>query len=141
MLNPGPIQLTYGGVGAFPIVGPGTFIGDWITGLSGMLAASLQAQFLYGGGGASVTIFFQTSFDQGQTPVDIAAFSFGTGSGTDVVNLSALTTRAVPLTPTQQALAAGSVNDGLLGDRLRAVVVVSGIYGGSTLLNATACVR
>jgi hypothetical protein len=140
MNSPGAIQLTYQGK-AFSIVGPGTFVGDWIENLAGMLSASLQAQFQYGSGGVSVMVYFQTSFDQGQTPVDIAAFEFTNASGTDVVNLSALTPRATPLAPTQQALAAGSSNDGLLGDRLRVVVVVTGTYGNSTLLNATACVR
>ena len=141
MNSPGPIQLTFGGQGAFQIVGPGTYVGDWITGLAGMLSASLQAQLLYGSGGATVAVYFQTSFDQGQTPIDIAAIQFTTASGTDVVNLSALTPRTTPLVPTQQALAAGSSNDGLLADRLRVVVVVTGTYGNSTLLNATACVR
>ena len=141
MNSPGPIQLTYGGVGALQIVGPGTFVGDWITGLSGMLSASLQAQLLYGAGGTTVTVYFQTSFDQGNTAVDIAAIQFTTAGGTNVVNLSALTPKTTPIVPTQQALAAGSANDGLLGDRLRFVAVVAGTYGNSTLLNATACVR
>ena len=140
MNSPGPIQLTYLG-SAFSIVGAGTFIGDWITNLAGMLSASLQAQFQYGSGGTSVTVYFQTSFDQGQTAVDIAAIEFTEASGTAVVNLSALTPRTTPLTPTQQQLSPGSCNDGLLGDRLRAVVVVTGAYNNSTQLNATACVR
>jgi len=140
MNSPGPIQFTYQG-GAFSIVGAGTYVGDWITGLAGMLSAGLQAQLLYGNGGVSVTVYFQTSFDQGQTPVDIAAVQFTSASATEVANLSGLTTRAIPAAPTQQALSPGSCNDGLLGDRLRVVVVVTGTYGNSTLLNATACVR
>ena len=140
MNNPGPLLFTYNG-GAFPIVAPGVFLGDWIAGLSGMLAASLQAQLLYGAGGASVTIYFQTALDQGQTPIDVAAMQFGTAGGTLIANLSALDKVTPPIAPQQQALTPGTCVDGMLGDRLRAVVVVSGTYGGGTLLNLTGCAR
>ena len=140
MDNPGAFQLTYQG-GAFPIVGPGTFIGDWIAGLDGMLAASLQAQLLYGNGGTTVTVYFQTSLDQGQTPIDISAVQFTTASGTEVANLSGLTPKTTPVAPGQQTLTPGTSVDGVLGDRLRAVVVVAGTYGNSTLLNLTGIAR
>lgn len=135
MNAPGPFLLTFNGGQAFPIVGPGTFVGDWITGLDGMLSLSLQAALLYGSGGTSVTVYFQTSLDQGQTPIDICALQFTTLSSTQAVNLSGLTPKTTPLTPSQEALAAGSCVDGLLGDRVRAVVVVAGTYGSSTGLS------
>lgn len=140
MDNPGPFQLTYQG-GAFPIVGPGTFIGDWTTDLDGMLAVSLQAQLLYGSGGTTATVYFQTSLDQGQTAIDICAAQFTTASATEVANLSGLTPKTTPLVPGQQALTPGTSVDGVLGDRLRAVVVVTGTYGQSTLLNLTGVAR
>ncbi|MGH8598292.1 MAG: hypothetical protein ACREXT_16695 [Gammaproteobacteria bacterium] len=140
MNNPGPIQLTKNGA-AFQIVAASTIIGDWLTGLAGLTAVSLQAQFLYGSGGAACTVYIQTSVDQGQTAIDIAAIQFTTTSGTQVVNLSGLTPVTTPYAPLQQALAANSTKDGILGDRLRAVVVSTGTYGSSTLLNLTGCVR
>ena len=140
MDNPGPFQLTIGG-NAFSITGPGTFVGDWEDGCEGILALSAQLQFIYGGGGASVTAYLQTSIDQGQTPIDIAAVEFTTASATEVVNLSGLTPRTTPLVPTQQGLTPGDCNDGILGDRFRLVVVVVGTYTQSTLLNATGVAR
>jgi hypothetical protein len=140
ILSPGPIQLTTNG-GAFQIVGPGILIGDWVTGLAGVLSASFQAQLLNGNGGTNGNVYLQTSLDQGQTPIDIAAFQFGAASATEIVNLSALTPKPTPLAPTNQSLAPGSTIDGVLGDRLRAVVVVTGTYGLSTLLNVTGVVR
>lgn len=140
MNYPGPIQLTSGGT-AFQIVGAGTYVGDTITGLYGVLSASFQAQFLYGSGGTSVTAYVQTSIDQGSTWADIAAIQFTTSSATNIVNLSALTPKTTPVVPSQQALSAGSCVDGILGDRFRAVVVVVGTYGSSSLLNVTGMVR
>lgn len=140
MDNPGPLQLTFNG-GAFQITGAGVLVGDWITGLAGILAASLQAQFLYGSGGENCTVYVQTSIDQGQTAIDIAAIEFAQASGTEIVNLSALTPKTTPAAPTQQSLAPGSSVDGVLGDCLRAVVVVAGTYNNSTLLNVTAMAR
>ena len=140
MDNPGPLQLTYND-GPFAIAGAGILVGDWIEDLDGMLAAAIQARFAYGGAGTSATLYIQTSFDQGATPVDIAAIAFTTASAVDVVNLSALTPKTTPVVPAQQALTPGTCVDGLLGDRLRAVVVVAGTYTNSTLLDVRAVVR
>jgi hypothetical protein len=140
MDNPGVIPFTVNG-GAFNIAGPGTQVGDWVADLDGMLSLSLEAQLLYGSGGASVMVYFQTSLDQGQTPIDIAALQFGTANATSVVNLSGLTPRTAPLSPTNAGLAAGSCIDGVLGDRVRAVVVVTGTYGGQTLLHLAGVAR
>lgn len=136
MERPGAIQFRLNG-GAFSIASAGTFIGDWVEDLDGILALSLQAQFLYGSGGTSVTVYVQTSIDQGQTPIDIAALQFTTASATSIVNLSGLTPKTTPAVPSQQALAAGTCLDGVLGDRFRAVVVVVGTYAASTILNVT----
>jgi hypothetical protein len=141
MQNPGPFQLTMGGVGAFSVVAAGTYLGDWVAGFAGILAASFQAQFLFGSGSGAATLYIQTSVDQGQTPIDVAAIQFSNASETAFVNLSGLTPRAVFDIPTQQSLAAGAVNDGVLGDRFRAVLLVTGAYNNGTLLNVTGCAR
>ena len=141
MDNPGAMQFTYSNGAAFPIVSAGTFIGDWIEDLAGMLALSLQAQLAYGSGGTTVTVYFQTSIDQGQTAIDIAAVQFATAPGTEMANLSGLTPKTTPVAPGQQTLTPGTCVDGILGDRVRAVVVVVGTYGGSTALNLTGIAR
>lgn len=140
MDNPGALQLTYNG-GAFPVAQAGTFVGDWIEALDGMLAVAIQARFAYGAGGSTATLYIQTSLDQGATPIDIAAIAFTTASAVEAVNLSALTPKTTPVIPAQQALAPGTCVDGLLGDRLRAVLVVTGSYTQSTLLDVRAVSR
>jgi hypothetical protein len=129
MDNPGPFQLRYQN-GAFPLASAGTFIGDWEDGFEGILALAAQFAFAFGSGSGTIAAYLQTSLDQGQSAIDIAAIDVG---GTQVVNLSALTPRTTPLTPTQQALALGTCNDGILGSLFRAVVVVTGGYQGSSL--------
>jgi hypothetical protein len=140
MDQPGPFQLTSDG-NAFSVVGAGVQTGDIISGFAGIQGLTLQAQFLYGSGGTSAIVYVQTSIDQGQTWIDIWAEEFTTSSATEVVNLSGFTARTTPLAPTNQALTPGTCNDGILGDRFRAVVVSSGTYGGTTLLNITGMAR
>ncbi len=136
MDNPGVVPLLYKG-SAFLIssLGAGIFIGDVADGLDGMLAASIEIDFAWGSGGTSCTAYIQTSLDKGQTWIDIAAVAFTTASGIKIINLSGLTSQTTPLTPSQQQLTAGTCVDGILGDRLRAVAVVVGTYGSSTLLS------
>lgn len=140
MDNPGPFQLGLNGA-AFSITSAGVQIGDWVGDLDGMLSASLQAQFEYGSGGSSATLFIQTSLDGGATPIDIAAIAFTTANATKLINLSALTPKTTPADAQQQALTPGTCLDGILGDRLRAVLVSTGTYGSSTGLNITGIAR
>jgi hypothetical protein len=139
MDNPGPFQLTING-GAFQIGAAGTYVGDIENDLAGMLACAFQAQFAYTSGGTSVAMFVQTSIDQGQTWFDIWAQQWTTAGGIEAANVSALTPRTTPYAPVNQGLTPGTVEDGLLGDRLRAVVVVVGTYVQSAL-NITGCAR
>jgi hypothetical protein len=76
MNNPGPISL-----GDIVITSAGTQNGAPQTGLSGIDALSLQVRLAYGAGGTTVTAYVQTSLDQGQTWIDIAAIQFGTSGG------------------------------------------------------------
>ena len=132
MDNPGPFVFTLNG-GAFSLSSAGTFFGDWIENFAGIAALSLQASFTYGSGAGTATVYFQTSLDQGQTPIDIFTPQFATENGLSVANLSGLD-KAAPFTPAQQALTPGAVQDGVLGDRFRAVLVVSAPYGANTTL-------
>jgi hypothetical protein len=142
MDNPGSFPFTLNG-GAFSLAAAGVFVGDWIEIFAGIDALSLQANFTFGSGGAAggVTVYFQTSLDQGQTPIDIFAPQFGVASAASVANLSALD-KAAPFTPAQQSLTAGTAQDGVLGDRFRAVVVVGATpYGGNSALALWGCAR
>ncbi len=139
MNNPAAFQFQFRGT-ALQVSGPGTFTSDWVDGLEGMRSVALQANFKVGSGGQSVQVYFQTSLDQGLTPIDIWAPNFTTDSAVLAANLAAEASQAA-ITPSDGGLAAGSIVNGVLGDRLRAKVVITGNYTGSTLLNLTGVPR
>lgn len=130
MIRPGIKDL-----GDFTIAAAGTQTGSWVTGLEGVLKASLQGRFVMGSGGETVKAYLQTSLDQGETAIDIACITFTTSNGRKVVNLSGLTPKTTPATPTDAALSDDSGLDGILGDRFRLKVVSTGTYAGSTTLS------
>jgi hypothetical protein len=137
MLSPGYHEL-----GAFSITTAGTFTGDWVEDLDGLLALAVQFRFVFGSGGTSVKAYLQTSLDDGDTAVDIACVAFGNAaSETAALNLSSLTPKTTQVTPSDGALADDTVVDGLIGDRFRVKIVVVGTYAGSTTLNVTAIAR
>jgi hypothetical protein len=127
-------------LGDFAITTAGTYTGTSIYDLDGMVAANFQVRFSYASGGVSVRLFIQTTLDQGQTWVDIASFSFGTSSDLTMFGLSKLAADGTTTTPTDGALSADSVVNGVLGDELRCKYVVSGTYGGGTMLAVRASV-
>lgn len=146
MDNPGPQQLTIAG-GAFQIAGPATLQSDVIGGqpggvdLTGAVSATIQAKFSTGlSAGVSVTVYIQTSLDQGNSWVDIACFGFTNVNASPIVNLSGLTPRTAPVAPTYQGLTPGYCVDGVLGDRFQAIAVVEGTYVGA-VLNLTMMLR
>lgn len=108
-----------------------------IVDLSGINAATLVARLAYGSGGTSVSVKVQTSLD-GSIWLDVGRFDFTTASATKTANLSGLTAKGAAA---YAALSAEGVNDGLLGDRLRAVVTSVGTYAGGTTLDVRASVR
>ncbi len=103
--------------------------------LDGLTAVTLEASFGYGSGGATGSVTVQTSFD-GTLWRDIARFDFTTATATKVANLSGLLSKAVTA---YAALGSEGVLDGVLGDRLRAVVTTTGTYVGTTLSLRAAC--
>ena len=129
-------------LGNFTITAAGTQVGDWMTGLEGMLAAALQARFQWGSGGTACKVYIQTSLDQGNSVIDIACIVFGnSASENEAINLSALTPKTTQVTPTDGTLTDDTAIDGILGDRIRAKVVSTGTYAGSTLLSVSAVVK
>lgn len=101
-----------------------------IVDLEGMSAANLLFEMLGGTGGTSIAALVQTSFDDGNTWLDVARADFLTTAGKIrcvVENDAALGMTAYV------ALAAQGVNNGLLGDRLRAVITSVGTYTNTSL--------
>lgn len=136
MLSPG-----YSSLGTFNITTAGTQTGDWVDDFEGCLALLAQLRFVYGSGGTSVAAYLQTSVDDGTTPIDIATVAFGTASENAVFNFSALTPKTTQVTPTDGALTSDTSVDGIVGDRFRVKIVVTGTYAGSTQLVCSAVAR
>jgi hypothetical protein len=107
--------------------------------LSGALAITLSARLAYGSGGTSCYALVETSLDQGVTWVQIARFDFTTSGLQKVMTVSGLTPRLAAASA--GSLSADTALDGTLGDRLRATVVSTGTYAGSTVVSVRANVR
>jgi hypothetical protein len=101
--------------------------------LEGMLAATILARFAWGSGGTSAKAYVQVTLDDGQTWIDIACFAFATTSATRVINLSGLTPKTTPLTPSDGALADDTFVDGVLGSAMRVKLVSVGVYSNTVL--------
>jgi hypothetical protein len=126
-------------LGDFSVTTAATQVGDVVDDLSGALAVTLSARLAYGSGGTSCYAVVETSLDQGVTWVQIARFDFSTSGLQKVMTVSGLTPRIAAATA--GSLAADTALDGTLGDRLRATVVSTGTYAGSTVVSVRANVR
>ena len=108
MLSPGVKDL-----GDFAITAAGTAVGTPITGLDGILAATVQLRLAYGSGGTNVRAYLQTSADQGSTWIDLACVLFGTASEVAVLNFSGLTPKT--RSPRMPSMAVSSANEPSVG--------------------------
>jgi hypothetical protein len=126
-------------LGDFSIGAAATQVGEVVDDLSGALAVTLSARLAYGSGGTSCYALVETSLDQGVTWVQIARFDFTTSGLQKVLTVSGLTPRLAAASA--GSLSADTALDGTLGDRLRATVVSTGTYAGSTVVSVRANVR
>ena len=126
MLNPGVYTLCSAAITAAITGQAQTAIVD----LDGMAAANLLCELLGGSGGSTIQALVQTSFDGGTTWLDVARFDFATTAGKKFANLQSAAAKAITA---YAALSSEGVNDGLLGDRLRAVLTTTGTYANTTL--------
>lgn len=131
--------LNVAGDGDFAVTTAGTFVGEWLTGLDGIESVSAQIALNYGSGGSTINVYLQTSLDGGTTAIDIANRSWTTASETKVMNF--FTDLAVTaFTPTDGALTANTEKNGILGNRLRLKIVVTGTYA-NTVVSGRVVVR
>lgn len=139
MDNPGSYFLLIGGTD-FAIGNAGTYVGDWLQDIDGMLSASVQLDFRAGTtpGESDVRAFLQTTIDDGNTPIDLACCLF-TAGGRRVFTVAADTT-PTPVVATDAAIPDDTVIGGILGNRLRLKVVSTGSWS-STYLGARVVVR
>jgi len=138
MENPGAYSLD-----DFTIGAAASQVGCVIDELDGCIGATFQATFAPEGGEGAVAVYLATSIDQGTRWCDIAVLRFSE-AGTLLVNVSAEESTPTPITPTDGTLDDDSstvIVDGILGDRLRARVISTGTFTGSSLLSARVVVR
>ncbi|MBF0561756.1 MAG: hypothetical protein HQL37_06975 [Alphaproteobacteria bacterium] len=135
MQNSGTYSL-----GDFTITTAGTQVGTPVTDIGDLHAALFEARLAYGSGGTTAKLYLQTSANQGTTWADIACITFGTAAKAVLLNRSALTPTG-QVVPTDGAMADDTAVDGVLGDRLRAKLVTTGTYAGSTVLEVRVTVR
>jgi hypothetical protein len=128
MRNPGDYSLA-----DIAITTPLTVAQTPVQNLEGMLAATILARFAYGSGGTLCRAYVQITLDDGQTWIDVACFAFTTASATRVINLSGLTPKLTPLTPSDGALADDSFIDGILGSAMRVKLVTTVTYANTVL--------
>lgn len=95
---------------------------------------TIQGNFTYGSGGATVDGYVQSSLDGGLTWTDLCNFHFTTSSLRKAFNLSASTPVTTQATPSDGSIAANTAQDGLLGPKLRVKYVTTGTYAGGTVL-------
>lgn len=136
--------MTNGGIytlGDFALTTSAVYVGDAIENLDGMTAATVQLRFQYGSGGTTVRAYCQVSADQGTTWCDVICVLYGTSSEVAIFNLSGLTPKTTAVVPTDGALTDDTAIDGILADRMRLKVVVTGTYAGQTVLSGRVSVR
>jgi hypothetical protein len=138
MNNPG-----YKSLGVFDITGTETIVGDWVEDLEGIESALVNLRFIYGAssGSPGINAYLQTTPDDGDTVCDIANIVFGTSSEQKLLNFSAATPKTTQYAPLNKTLASDTAVDGILGTKLRLVVVAVGTYSGSTQVVAGVTVR
>ena len=115
--------------------------GTIITGLMGVTVVSVQAIFVYGAGGTTTTVWLQTTLDNGVTWFDIAQWAFTTATVTRIHSVRTATAVAANYTPTDAALGANAIKDGLLGDQLKIKYTTTGTYTGVTTLEVLGVAR
>jgi hypothetical protein len=101
-----------------------------ITNLDGMSGVTLLCELLGASGGSTISAWVQTTLDGGTTWLDVALFTFTTSAAKKWCVLQNTATKAIA---SYSAIAAEGVNDGLLGDRLRAVLTTTGTYANTTI--------
>ena len=89
-------------------------------------------------GGTTIDVYVQTSVDGGNNWVDVMNLHFTTSSLRKVGTVRYSLTGGGVITPTDGALGANTVNDGVIGTWVRHKTVVSGSYVGTLSIKGVA---
>ncbi len=94
---------------------------------------TVQCNLVSGTGGTTVKCYIQTTLDGGTTWVDIMAFAFTTSDANKILSVREETAIVADHVVTAGALADDTAVSGIIGDRVRAMVVTTGTYTGAEL--------
>lgn len=100
----------------------------------GLDSVTIDLQFLYGSGGATVDAWVQVSLDGQQTYQDAVHHQFTTASARRQYNITTKTPVTAPVTPGDGVLATDSAIDGILGPDWRLKYTSTGTYAGTQLV-------
>ena len=88
----------------------------------------VEAKFNFGAGGTQVLVFVQTSIDGGVSFFDIMNIRFTNATANRISSVHRDTSVAAAITPLNLTLANNQILNGLIGDRVRVVIVTTGTY-------------
>lgn len=100
--------------------------------------------FVDGGGGTTIDIFIQTALDAGgstnvnrepQVWVDIMQFAFLVTAARKILKVREETAIVAAVTETNEALADDTAISGIIGSHVRARIVTTGTYTGTTTID------
>lgn len=92
--------------------------------------------FVDGGDGTTIDVFIQTSFDKEATWIDIMHFDFLLTAGNRIMHVREETAIVADVTPTDgTGPADGTAISGIIGDHVRARIVTTGTYTGTTTID------
>ena len=118
---------------AHAIPAAGTTTTDPVKGFTDAAYLLMMAKFDYTSGGTTAKAYVQTSIDGGTTWIDIACFAFATSDETRLMKVLATDDLTDNTTPTDGSLTDDTTLSGVIGDLIRAKLVVVGTYASSTL--------
>ena len=98
-----------------------------------------EANFIRGGAGTTCKVFIQTTLDSVDGLwTDIMCFHFTTSSLRAIMAVQIGVAIATPVTPVVGALADNTSVNGFIGNRLRAQIVTTGTYTGTSTVDILA---
>jgi hypothetical protein len=121
-----------------PLATAGTFIGDAVALAPGTRSVGVESKFVRAAGGTSCKVYLQTTFDDGATWVDIAAHAFLITTASKLSSVKGNIATAAAVVPGDGILTDDTILDGVLGDRIRAKVIVAGTYSGASSITVCA---
>lgn len=107
-----------------------------VSGLDGMSACNLEANFQFGSGSGTCSAIVAASADEGTTWRHVARFDFTTASAVKWCNLSGLASKGITA---YADLASEGVSDGFLSDMMAVFIVSTGSYSGTVLSVRAIC--